>query len=246
MSEDPSQWYARWFNETYLAVYSHRNLAMAETEAAFLVRELGLRKDHRILDLCCGSGRHLLQLRNLGFSRVMGIDLSLPLLSAASESLGGSCGLVRGDMRALPFRGTFRAVLSLFTSFGYFFEEQENQRVLMEIRKALAPRGCFALDLVPRSMACRLVPHTERTIGGLHIVENRRFDPASNRVEKTIEITGPEGRQEFLESVRLYSFREVNTMLADTGLCLSDVKGDFLGTDFTKDSERMILIGKAV
>ncbi len=246
MTADRSNWYKEWFNEVYLRVYAHRDAKLAEVEVDFLIELLSPRPTDRILDLCCGAGRHLLRFQSLGFSRTVGMDLSPHLLKSARTSLGlPGCGtLVRGDMRALPFGPGFQVVLSLFTSFGYFLEEEENHRVLHQIRRVLRPGGQFLLDLVPLAAVDRLVAHSERDSGEIHIVEKRSFDPVRRRIEKEIEIAGPDGQHTFLESVRVYSFGETNRMLAEAGLCLTDVRGDFQGHEFQPDSERMILIGK--
>jgi SAM-dependent methyltransferase len=257
MTGDRPRWYEEWFNEAYLRVYAHRDAKLAEAETDFLIATLSPSKTSPILDLCCGAGRHLIRLQNLGFQNAVGIDLSPHLLEAAKNSLAGSgqapgerdplihsLPLVRGDMRSLPFGACFQVVLSLFTSFGYFYEEEENQQVLREIRRVLLPGGQFLLDLVPLAAVDRLVAKSERESGDFHIVEKRRFDPIRRRVEKEIEISGPDGQHSFLESVRVYSFGETNRILAEAGLCLTDVRGNFRGGAFQPDSERMILIGK--
>lgn len=244
MTNERPRWYAEWFNEVYLRVYSHRDDNLAEAEVDFLTSVLRPRKTDRILDLCCGAGRHLRKFQNLGFTNTVGIDLSPHLLEVAQAS-PARLTLVRGDMRALPFGSCFHMVLSLFTSFGYFFDEEENQRVLTEIRRVLLPEGQFLLDLVPLAAVDRLVARSEKDSGDLHIVEKRRFDHVRRRIEKEIEISGPDGQHTFLESVRVYSFGETNRMLASAGLCLVDVRGNFQGGAFLPGSERMILIGKA-
>ncbi len=243
MNPPRAEWYADWFNAEYLKVYSHRDATLAEREVDFLIQALPLKPEHRILDLCCGAGRHLARFRARGFSRVTGIDLSWDLLRAARGSGDSAPILVRGDMRALPFHACFDAVVSLFTSFGYFLEEGENQRVLEEIRRVLHPRGKLLLDLVPLQAVDSLVPASERGVEGLVVHERRRFVEQTQRIEKEIRIEGPEGVREFLESVRVYSFSEISRMLARAGLSISEVRGDFGGSPFGPESERMIVLG---
>jgi SAM-dependent methyltransferase len=248
MTDSRAAWYQEWFNEIYLEVYAHRNEQLAEEEAEFLIEILSPSKQDRILDLCCGAGRHLRQLQARGYCQVIGIDLSATLLQRAVEN--GRMGawhaplpLVRGDMRALPFRGSFQIVASFFTSFGYFQEENENLKVLKEIQQALTYNGRFLIDLVPLSVVERLIPRSERMVGDLSVIETRSFNSHTHRIEKQIQIHGPEGEQTFYESVRVYSFGETKQMLAAADLCLTEVYGDFKGGAFHNESERMILIG---
>jgi ubiquinone/menaquinone biosynthesis C-methylase UbiE len=245
MNEARKKWYAEWFNETYLKVYAHRNSALARSEVQFVARILGLKKDQPILDLCCGAGRHLRGFQEFGFEKVYGLDLSEPLLAVAREQLKQSEVLVRADMRALPFQTrSFSAVLSLFTSFGYFRENDDNQEVLNQIHAILQPGGRVLLDLVSYGIADRLVPVTERTVEGIHVVEKRRYDSHSRRIEKEITITDSEGTETFFESVRIYTFKRISILFATAGLAIEGVYGDFNGGPFHPSGERMIVVGK--
>ncbi|MCA9411100.1 MAG: methyltransferase domain-containing protein [Candidatus Omnitrophica bacterium] len=243
MNEQQTQWYAEWFNEDYLKVYSHRNDDLAIEEVDFIIATLRLRHDLPILDLCCGGGRHLKQLINRGYERTFGIDLSPSLLEVANRELESKSHLVRGDMRWIPFRCSFQAILSFFTSFGYFPETAENLQVLREIRRLLLPNGKVVLDLPSFGITQSLVPRTEKKVGDLVVVEERQYVSNTRRLEKQISISGPEGTQEFLESVRVYSFREMRQMMAEAGLAMVGVWGDFQGNSFNHDSHRMILFG---
>ena len=97
-----------------------------------VVGQLGLAPGARLLDLCCGQGRHAVPLARLGL-RVTGLDLSRPLLARAAAAADGGppVGLVAADMRRLPFAdGSFDAVLNLFNSFGYLEDETQDELVL--------------------------------------------------------------------------------------------------------------------
>jgi SAM-dependent methyltransferase len=243
MIEKKDTWYADWFNEIYLKIYAHRDVSMAESEIAFAIDKLCLEPEDTVLDLCSGAGRHLAQLQRRGFRNAVGMDLSPTLLQVAKEALDNPRVLVRGDMRHLPFSTRFDAVLCLFTSFGYFLDEEENVRVLREIRRVLRPNGYVLLDLLSHTVAERLVPKSERTVDGAHVVETRRYDAAAKRIEKEISISGPEGNHEFVESVRVYSFKEIGRLFADAGLALAAVHGSFQGAEYHASSERMIVAG---
>lgn len=243
MTPAPVNWFEKWFNEVYLKVYAHRDEESAAMEAAFALKLLKLRKDDSVLDLCCGAGRHLKAFHRMKFTNIQGVDLSPTLLKSARGSLPPEVALVRSDMRSLPFACGFRAVVSYFTSFGYFAEETEDQKVLLEIHRVLQPGGVFLLDLVPRSVVSRIIPRTEREVDGLRVVEERVYSPETHRIEKTILVSDGNGQETFQESVRVYSYREISRMLAESGLCLTEAYGDFSGEPYRQDSPRMILLG---
>jgi len=110
-AEEP--WYVTAFRGGYREVYPHRDLAAARREAAWLV-DRGVRG--RVLDLCCGFGRHSLALTELGCD-VFGLDRSIELLRQAHADpaiRAVAPRLVQGDARVLPFAdASFDVVLSI-------------------------------------------------------------------------------------------------------------------------------------
>lgn len=239
----PEDWWARWFNDTYVEVYSHRDLESARAEVDFAARVLRLEPTDRILDLCCGNGRHARGLGDAGFTRTIGMDYSRALLGQA-RAVHGLEWILRGDMRGLPCRdGAFDAVVMFFTSFGYFADEREDRAVLGEIARVLASGGAFLIDyLNPRNVRETLVPHSEKTVGGRRIIEERRFVDEGRRVEKTITIESEGVSERFTESVRLYEAGQMIDLLTDAGLKPEAVYGDFDLSPHGPQSPRTIFV----
>lgn len=239
-------WYASWFDEDYQRVYRHRDVASAEAEVEFAIRALQLEADDRILDLCAGDGRHLVHLLRRGFRRVVGSDLSPAQLHVARGRLReivSAPALVRADMRATVVAG-MDAVLNFFTSFGYFEREAEDARVLVAIHDALRPGGRLLLDLANKPQVLATYhARSERVVDGEPVVEHRYFDPHTQRMEKTIAILREEGDVVRRESVRLYDRTELERMLADAGLTVDRVYGEFDGRPWGEETPRMIVTG---
>ncbi len=240
------EWFERWFGEEYLLVYEHRNLQEAEQESQAIADILHMEKNDLVLDLCCGPGRHDSLFARIG-CRIIGLDFSMPLLKIALEAIppGNIYPLyIRGDARRLPFRnGVFDSVLNLFTSFGYF-EDDENHELLFSIARILKPGGSFFIDyLNPDKVVRELVPESTRKKEGMKIIEKRRIVPETKRVEKTIELHWDNNRQMFHESVRLYTRDEILGMLDESGLETIEVIGSVNREPYSSDSDRMILYG---
>lgn len=248
MPTEPSPgWFRRHFNEDYRVIYQGRDRAQADLEAASMVRELKIQPEDSVLDLCCGYGRHLTALDDLGI-RAVGVDLSRQLLAHAAP--GARRRLICADMRSLPFAGGlagFQVVLNFFTSFGYFDTDAENLQAAQEIGRVLAPTGRFALDLMNATPAIEsLVPRSERQAGSYLIRETRSHDSRRHRIEKSIELVDETNgsTRRYFESVRVFSPHEIVSLLGTAGLHVERILGDFQGNPYTPRSERMVVLGK--
>jgi D-alanine-D-alanine ligase len=122
----PAEWWRELFDSLYLktdgdVVENDRNTA---GEVDFLIESTGIEPDDHILDLCCGQGRHTLELARRGFRSVSGVDRSRYLIRlarrrAAKEGL--SAKFHEGDAR--KFRLTesgYDCIFLMGNSFGYF------------------------------------------------------------------------------------------------------------------------------
>lgn len=149
----PSDWWCRIFNSLYLKTDADvvDDLEITRSEINLITGSLGLATDDKILDLCCGQGRHTLELARRGYRHIEGMDRSHYLIQKAKEQ-GKSEGLTarfrEGDARKLPYApDSFDAVLVLGNSFGYFETLQDDLRVLKEIKRVLKPWGKLLIDI---------------------------------------------------------------------------------------------------
>lgn len=240
-----SEWYEESFGEDYLIVYKHRDFGGARREVEKMIGWLGLPDHAKVLDLCCGMGRHSLALADAGYE-VTGVDLSEALLREARAQIGAErVTWIRSDMRKLPLDGGFDAVVNLFTSFGYFEEDEEHVKVLREIRRMLKPGGRFIIDFLnPSYVIAHLVPHSTREDEGNLIDEKRRIE--DGYVKKDIILTSKaDGTpRQYHERVKLYSLDRFRNLIAEAGLELEAVHGSYMEDEYNPDtSSRMIFVG---
>jgi SAM-dependent methyltransferase len=253
-------WYEKSFGREYLRLYAHRDSTEAREDIRAVVRLLDPPKDEPLLDLCCGACRHLLVLREMGFSRLVGLDLSGELLEVAAMDLERACMqdggsqtddvravcLVQSDMRSIPYENYFATVLSLFTSFGYFDLDRENQAVLDAVHSALRPGGRYLIDYLNREyVISHLVERDECIIDEMHVDNARCLTDECRRVAKTTTVTTPEGeRRVYHESVRMYSRAEMTDMLHQAGFVNVLTYGSLGGEAFGPQSRRLILVAE--
>lgn len=239
------QWYEKSFGSDYLTLYSHRDEKEAVKDISNIVNLLALQPNMRILDLACGTGRHLSVLKNLGFGHLTGLDLSSALLEVAKSNINASVELVYADMRRIPYADHFDVILSLFTSFGYFWRDAENIEVLAGVIKALNDGGIFLIDYVNRDYVIdTLVPYDEKVIDDLRVVNERVI--VGDRVEKKSTVTDPQDNvKTFEESVRLYSLDDMERMLRSVGFGTVKNYGNLDGDSFDKrKSKRLIMVAE--
>lgn len=240
-------WFHTWFaDEWYMELYAHRDAREAREAVTLFMRTTGLRAGHcSVLDLACGTGRHAFQLARAGYT-VVAADLSPTLLAAAQRktmSLMQRPRLVRADMRHLPFRPQFDAVLQLFTAFGYFHSDGDNAAVVRNVADCLLPGGWYMLDFLnPEHVRRTLVPSSVRCINGIDVLQERWIE--ADRVEKRIEVRIPGEPRVFRESVRLFSPEEVCGMMEEARLAIKHHSGDYLGGPWTAHAPRSIMFAQ--
>lgn len=239
-----AKWFERSFESLYPILYAHRTVEAAEPEVDFASRVLFIESTDRVLDLCCGTGRHMVHLLKRT-PHAFGLDYSADLLAEARGVLGPEVPLIRGDMRQLPFNGAFDAVCNFFTSFGYFEDEAENAAVIRQMAAALKPGGQFFLDYFNRDYAmASLVAHSERSTGEYDIQDERWIDVENERLNKRTTVLRDGHLVDiFAESVRMYSPHALVNLLLDNGLQPETVYGDYSGAPLCDAQPRMIVVG---
>ena len=232
-------WFQQWFDENYLILYRHRNRSEAEEQVRLIIDTLDLSKNIAILDLACGEGRYTALFVEMGY-RVTGLDLSQILVTRGREKYP-QLDLRVGDMRCIP--GKFDLILSLFTSFGYFETDEENEEVLRSVYEALNPNGVYWLDFLnAQEVESNLVPESVSQFSPeLRVIENRKIE--NGRIIKDIHFKNNGEEKCYTESVRLFTCSQLQEMFKRTGFQLEHCFGDYRGSQWTPESPRTILIG---
>ncbi|MFX0023882.1 MAG: methyltransferase domain-containing protein [Candidatus Hermodarchaeota archaeon] len=146
-------WWKRIFNAYYLKTDGDvvTDQKITESEVNYFTKVINLQPEHYILDLCCGQGRHSIELANRGFKNIYGLDRSRYLIQKAKSDAKKKnipCKFREGDARKLPYNtDTFDSVMILGNSFGYFETINSDLQVLKEVFRVLKPWGLILLDL---------------------------------------------------------------------------------------------------
>lgn len=243
----PGVWFETIFDERYPELFGPLE-EDAEQEVEELLRHLPLRRGSSVEDLGCGRGRHAIPLARRGY-RVTGVDLSEKMLTMARDRAdreGVSVEWVREDMRTFCRPESFHLCLSLFTSFGYFRDE-ENQRVLDNVARSLRKGGILLLDLRNAGKGLnRLEDWSEtREVPSGKLRMSMRFDRTSGRAKARHVLTRRDGiRISSAFDVRIYSTAELSAMLRDAGMKKVEFYGSLSGAPLREDSSRMVAVSR--
>jgi SAM-dependent methyltransferase len=201
-----------------------------------------------VLDLCCGPGRHSVELARRGF-QVTGVDRSPFLLAKAREHAAASGALVEWveqDMRNFVRPASFDLACSLFTSFGYFQDEQDDLQVLRNLYQSLKESGVLIIEVLGKERLARVWKDTicaELADGSLVFQRPQiRDDWTRIRSEWTLV---REGRaRSFTFEHTVYSGRELKDRLLSCGFRQVQLFGDQQGTPYGFDATRLIAVAR--
>ena len=222
-----ADWWRHIFNANYLRTDGDviEDLEITQNEIDVFVAALDLPKHARILDLCCGQGRHSLELARRGYNNIIGIDRSHYLINRAkkfNKQTGLNVEFREGDARKLRFKDdSFDVVIIAGNSFGYFESAKDDKGVLEEVKRVLMPDGQLLIDVTDGEYMRK---HFERRSWewidkNYFVCRERSLSKKHDRLVSREVIThvtkGVIADQFYAE--RLYTFDDLNTLLTEVG-----------------------------
>lgn len=240
-------WYTDWFSSKYyLELYKHRDDEDARNLINLIQRTIHFPTDAKVLDICCGAGRHSIELARRGFN-VTGFDLSRYLISAARLSLKKAeeknlkVRFLIKDMRHFNFKAGFDAAVNVFTSFGYFEDDAENFTVFKNSYSSLSKGGYFVFDYLNEGyLRKNIVPSSRDKFGDKTVVQKRRIENGFVIKEIIIKEAGKE--RNYREILKLYTYKQLRSALEQEGFEITSKFGDYYGNSFNAGKSKRIIL----
>jgi SAM-dependent methyltransferase len=202
----------------------------------------------KILDLCCGPGRHALELARRGFT-VTAVDRTRAYLDKARALAIGegltSVTFVLQDMRAYRQPAAFDLVVNLYTSFGYFDDPEDDRQVMRNIHESLRPGGSLVLDVLGKEvLAARFRPRDWSEDNGSLFLEERVLSRDWSWIDTRWIRIDAAGRTEFRLSHRLYSAAELQALATEAGFRSVRAYGSLDGAPYDHAAARLVLVAE--
>lgn len=232
-------WFANWFNTPYYHIlYKDRDFVEAETFIRNLTLALQLPLHSKIIDLACGKGRHSIFLNQLGYD-VLGVDLSeesiLHNKAFENETLMFKVHDMRQELYPAIAPEKVDAVFNLFTSFGYFDEDEEDRQVFSSVNNVLKEKGIFILDFLnERFVKNTLVKETTINKGGIDFNIKKRIE--NQHVIKDIFFEDKGEKFHFFEKVKLHTLEEITSLAENIGFETIKIWGNYHLEEFDRET----------
>ena len=237
-------WFKDWFNSKYYHIlYKNRNQIEAKLFLDKLINYLPIQKNQKIIDVACGKGRHSIYLNRLGFN-VHGVDLSKKSIDIAKKYENKSLQFSIHDMRKGYKANYFDLSINLFTSFGYFSNNQDDQDAINAMSSNLKENGILIIDFMNVNNVIANLLHKEKKI--IQNIEfNIKREIKKNYIIKKINIKDKKKNEVFQEKVKMLTLDDFLFLIKNANLKIIDIFGDYKLNPFnTQKSERLILICK--
>ena len=228
-------------------LFNQKRLADSALQVDQIIKLLQIEQGEKILDLCCGIGRHSLEFARRGFD-VTGVDRTTFYLDKAqnqSKAEDLNIEFVNEDMRNFCRAGAFDAVINMFTSFGYFEKVEDDRRVVENVYRSLKSGGKFLIEIMGKELITRDFRERDwNEINGFIILEERRLLNNWEKIENRWIILKDNQQIEYKFVLRLYSAKELTSLLTQCGFSDIEVYGSLAGIDYDHNAKRLVVLAR--
>jgi ubiquinone/menaquinone biosynthesis C-methylase UbiE len=228
-------------------LFTEKHWETAAEDVNHLLELLHVQEGDAILDVCCGPGRHSLELARRG-CKVTGVDVTSSYLREA-RSRAGEEGLgiefVHEDARRFCRLAAFHGALLMYTSFGYFQEQEDNLQVLRNIQKSLKTGGKLVIDVMGKEVLARIFQEKGwEEQDGIFFLQERKISEDWRWIENRWILLDGSDRYEVEVSHWLYSAAELSSLLKEAGFESIQCYGNLAGSVYDHNARRLVCVAQ--
>ncbi|MBI4363262.1 MAG: class I SAM-dependent methyltransferase [Candidatus Doudnabacteria bacterium] len=244
----PKDWWKTFFGKDYLTLWEKKGaFKNTSREIDFVIKLAGIKKPHKILDLCCGHGRHSIELASRGF-KVTGLDYSnyeLGLARKQAMQRGLNINFIQADARNFKLNNKFDVILNLFSSAIGYGTDQDSQKIINHMAGALKKNGCFVFDIMSATyLLTNYKPKEIIKTGRVKALSTRYFDPKTFTNQEKLVVKEENRTRIYRNSLRVFTYPEMKQMLEKSGLKPIKIYGSLMGKPFSVNTKRMVILAR--
>jgi SAM-dependent methyltransferase len=229
-------------------LFTEKRFESAPEQVDQMQELLALPPGAAILDLCCGPGRHSLELARRGFA-VTAVDRTAAYLARARQSAereGLAIEFVADDMRRFTRAGAFDAIINMYTSFGYFEDPADDRRVLENACLSLKAGGRLLIEMMGKEVIARIFREHDwwEEEDGTLFLEERELMEGWQRIRNRWILVRDGRREDFTFEHRLYSAAELQAVATASGFSEVAIHGSLAGEDYDHKAGRMVAVAR--
>ena len=236
------------WRDTQSVMFSEERLSKTPEEIDRVVSLLELHPGMMILDMCCGVGRHSLELARRGY-KVTGVDRTESYLDAARRKAKAEnleVELLLSDIREFSRPESFDVTINMFTSFGYFEDPDDDRKSATNLYESLKPGGVLIMEMMGKEIIARIFQERDwhETEDGTLVLEERKVTRDWGWMEnRWIMIRGNERREQHF-CHRPYSAAELTGLLLDCGFSAAQAYGGIDGSPYDHQAKRLVVVAR--
>jgi SAM-dependent methyltransferase len=228
-------------------LFNQQRQSSTQEEVDKIQNLLHIEGQSKILDLCCGKGRHSLEFSRRAFD-VIGVDRTAAYIEKArleAEKLNLTATFILDDMREYCVPKNFDIIINMFGSFGYFENPDDDRKVVTHMYTSLRAGGKFLIETAGKEILARNFQERGwNEEGDLLILSERKVSQNWSCIETHWIVIQGTKRVEHRVSVRSYSAVELSSLLFDCGFSKVQVYGNLDGSEYNHMAQRLVVVGQ--
>jgi ubiquinone/menaquinone biosynthesis C-methylase UbiE len=228
-------------------MFGENALKNASSEIDKLISLVDIESKTNVLDLGCGIGRHSLELARRGFL-VTGVDRTKSYLEnaekiAKEEDL--TIEFILGDMRTFTRLDTYQLAISMFTTFSYFEDPEEDKKTLRNIYTSLKKGGKFVLEMMGKEVLARIFLEKEwQENNDVFFLQERKVSKDWSWMQGRWILFKEGKKYEYNVDHRLYSGMELTELLKNVGFSKIKIYGGLEGSPYDNHANRIVAVAE--
>ena len=248
LNREDKDWYKTFFKTFGVLQPTFYTPEQTKKQADFIFEILNLKRGSKVLDVPCGNGRIAFELAKKGCV-VTGIDFNENMIEKAKQASKKrklKVDFHTSDMRKIPWKNRFDAVICWWGSFGYF-NDKGNKNFIKAVSTSLKKKSKFIIDThIMETLLPKYQPMGWEIFENYKVLEERKFDFVNSRIDVDWIFIKDGEEIKRTSSIQLYTYKELITLLRKYSFGKFKSYGSYNIKDNVFFGKRLILVAEKI